>query len=201
MKFESDPNVLRAVIVAVFAVSIPCSARAQQVDSIPKLGLGASSAVTVQLGVGQFKHASLGPELGLRLDLGYFGSRWARFLVGVDYLSTTIDRVDTLGTRERGSGYVFTAVAEANFVTSLARRVSPYAGVGVGVDAVGTTISNEQIGAIYNTNVFDLHAQAGAYFRLSQRGRLQAEARGTGARVVRRYALRLGYTWLYNGLP
>ena len=95
----------------------------------------------------------------MRLDLGYFGSRWARFLVGVDYLSTTIDRVDSLGTRERGSGYVFTAVAEANFMTSLARRVSPYAGVGVGVDAVGTTISNEQIGAIYNTNVFDVHGQ------------------------------------------
>ena len=188
-------------MVLALAGSIPCAARGQQVDSTPKLGLGASSALTAQLGVGQFKHASLGPELGVRLDLGYFGSRWARFLVGVDYLSTTIDRVDTLGTRSRGSGYVFTAVAETNFMTSLARRVSPYAGFGVGVDAVGTTISNEQIGAIYNTNVFDLHAQAGAYFRVSQRGRLQAEVRGTGARVVRRYAVRLGYTWFYNGLP
>ena len=66
----------------------------------------------------------------------------------MDYLATTIDRVDTLGIRERGSGYVFTAVAETNFMTSLSRRVAPYAGVGVGVDAVGTTISNEQIAIV-----------------------------------------------------
>jgi hypothetical protein len=79
--------------------------------------------------------------------------------------------------------------------------VAPYAGGGVGVDAVGTTIPNEQIGRLYNTNVFDVHGQVGAYFRLTERGRLQAELRGTGARVVRRLSARLGYTWFYNGLP
>ena len=182
-------------------VSIPAAARAQQADSTPKLGLGASSAVTAYAGVGQFKHASLGTDVGVRLDLGYFGHKRVRFLVGLDYLTTHIDRTDSLGARQTGSGYVFTGVAEANVLTSLTRRVAPYAGAGVGVDAVGTTISNEQIGRLYNTNVFDVHAQLGAYFRLAERGRLQAEIRGTGARTVRRFSGRLGYTWFYNGLP
>ena len=44
-------------------------------------------------------------------------------------------------------------------------------GAGFGVDAVGTTIQNEQIGAIYNTNVFDVHAQVGALVRVTRRGR------------------------------
>jgi hypothetical protein len=196
MKLGSDPKVLLALIAF-----IPAAARAQQVDSTPKLGLGASSAVSAYVGVGQFKHASLGPEVGVRLDLGYFGRKRVRFLIGVDYLTTRIDRPDSLGTRQSGGSYVFTGVAEANVMTSLVRRVAPYAGAGVGVDAVGTTISNEQIGRLYNTNVFDIHGQLGAYFRLSERGRLQAELRGTGARVVRRFGARLGYTWFYNGLP
>lgn len=196
MKSGSDPRVLVALLACV-----PAIVGAQQVDSTPRLGLGASSAVSAFVGVGQFKHASLGTDAGARLDLGYFGSRRVRFLVGVDYLATHIDRTDSLGTRASGSGYVFTGVAEANVITSLARRVSPYAGAGVGVDAVGSTISNEQIARLYNTNVFDVHAQLGAYFRLSEHGRLQAEVRGTGARVVRRFSARLGYTWLYNGLP
>ena len=187
----------------VFALiaGIPAAVGAQQVDSTPKLGLGASSAVSASVGVGKFKHASLGPEVGVRLDLGYFGLKRVRFLVGVDYLAAHIDRTDSLGTRQSGGAYVFTGVAEANVMTSLSRRVAPYAGAGVGVDAVGTTISSEQIGRLYNTNVFDVHAQLGAYFRLSERGRLQAEVRGTGARVVRRFGARLGYTWFYNGLP
>ena len=196
MKFGSDPKVLLALVAFM-----PALAYAQQADSTPRLGLGASSAVSAHVGVGQFKHASLGTDVGVRLDLGYFGRKRVRFLVGVDYLMTHIDRTDSLGTRESGSGYVFTGVAEANVMTSLARVVAPYAGAGVGVDAVGTTISNEQIGRLYNTNVFDVHAQVGAYFRLSERSRLQAEVRGTGARVVRRFAARLGYTWFYNGLP
>jgi hypothetical protein len=195
MKFGSDPR-LAALIVCVSA-----AAGAQQVDSTPKLGLGASSAITAYAGVGKFSHASLGPEVGARLDLGYFGRKGVRFLVGFDYLATRIDRADSLGSRQRGAAYVFTGVAEANVITSLARRVAPYAGAGVGVDAVGTTISNEQIGRLYNTNVFDVHAQLGAYLRLSERGRVQAEVRATGARVVRRFAARLGYTWFYNGLP
>ena len=112
-----------------------------------------------------------------------------RLSVGIDYLAMAIDRPDSLGVRERGDGYVFTAFADVNVIPSLARRVSPYGGVGFGVDAVGTTISNEQIGALYNTNVFDLHAQLGAFFRLTPRGRLMLEARGTGARVVRRFGV------------
>jgi hypothetical protein len=187
---------LFALLACITAV-----AHGQQADSTPRLGLGASSAVSAYVGVGQFKHASLGPETGVRLDLGYFGVKRVRFTVGVDYLATHIDRADSLGERQRGTGYVFTGVAEANVITSLARRVAPYVGAGVGVDAVGTTISNEQIGRLYNTNVFDVHSQGGAYFRFSKRGRLQAEVRGTGARVVRRFSARLGYTWLYNGLP
>jgi hypothetical protein len=111
----------------------------------------------------------------------------------------TIDRPDSLGLRESGSGYVFTAFTDVTVFPSLSRRLSPYGGVGFGVDAVGTTISNEQFGALYNTNVLDVHAQAGALFRITPRGRLQLEARGTGARVVRRVSVRLGYTWLYNG--
>jgi hypothetical protein len=83
---------------------------------------------------------------------------------------------------------------------SLSRRVSPYGGVGFGVDAVGTTISNNQIGTIYNTNVFDLHAQVGALYRVTPRGYVSLEARVTGARVVRRLSLRVGYSWLYNQL-
>jgi hypothetical protein len=185
------------VILAAFA---PAGVAAQQADSTPSLGLGASSAITIHLGVGQIKHAALGQELGGTLDVGYLGMRRVRLAVGVDYLAMVIDRPDSLGERERGSGYVFTAFADVNVVPSLARRVSPYAGAGFGVDAVGTTISNEQIGAIYNTNVFDLHAQIGALYRLTPRGRLSLEARVTGARVVRRVGVRLGYTWLYNQL-
>ena len=196
MKLGSDPWVL-----VVLLTCLPAAAGAQQTDSTPKLGLGASSAVTVSLGVGRFKHASLGTDAGVRLDLGYLGRKRVRFLVGVDYLATHIDRTDSLGVRENGSGYVFTGVAEVNVLTSLARRVAPYVGAGVGVDAVGSTIENEQIARVYNTNVFDVHAQLGSYFRLSERGRLQAEVRGTGARVVRRFSARLGYTWFYNGLP
>jgi hypothetical protein len=195
-----------ACLLAVAAL-LPTLAVAQQVDSVarkdstPRLGLGASSALTVHSGVGQIKHAALGIESGAALDLGWIGSRKVRLSVGVDYLSMTIDRPDSLGLRESGGGYVFTAFTDVTLLPSLSRRLSPYGGVGFGVDAVGTTVSNEQIGAMYNTNVLDVHAQVGTLYRITPRGRLQLEVRGTGARVVRRVSVRLGYTWLYNGLP
>ena len=187
---------------ALFVVLIGGSpaAHAQQVDSTPQLGLGASSALNVHVGVGQIKHATLGPEVGGSLDLGWVGTRHARLSVGVDYLSMIIDRPDSLGIRERGGGYVLTAFADVTMIGSLARRFAPYAGVGFGVDAVGTSISNQQIGAIYNTNVFDLHAQLGTFVRVTPSGRVAIEARVTGARVVRRFGVRLGYTWFYNQL-
>ena len=164
------------------------------------LGLGASSALGFHVGVGQVKHASLGTEVGGAIDLGYLGNPRIRLSVGVDYLGMSIDRPDSLGVRERGTGYVFTAFADVTVIPSLSHRVSPYGGVGFGVDAVGTTISNEQIGALYNTNVFDLHAQLGALYRVTPRGYISVEARATGARVVRRLGMRVGYSWLYNQL-
>lgn len=164
------------------------------------LGLGASSAFGFHAGVGQIKYASLGTEVGGALDLGYLGNRRLRFSVGLDYLGMSIDRPDSLGVRESGTGYVFTAFADVNVIPSLSRRVSPYGGMGFGIDAVGTTISNEQIGALYNTNVFDLHAQIGALYRVAPRGYVSLEARATGARVVRRLGIRLGYSFLYNQL-
>jgi len=187
---------------ALFVVLTGASsaATAQQVDSTPQLGLGASSALGIHVGVGQIKHATLGPEVGGSLDIGSLGTRRVRLSVGLDYLSMTIDRRDSLGTRERGGGYVLTAFADVTLLASLARRVAPYAGVGFGVDAVGTSISNQQIGAIYNTNVFDLHAQLGTFVRVTPNGRLGIEGRATGARVVRRFGVRLGYTWFYNQL-
>jgi hypothetical protein len=182
------------------ALAPPSSLEAQRVEGPPQLGLGASSALTVYSGAGIFPYASLGPQVGAMLDIGWIGSRNLRLSVGVDYLATTIDRTDTLGVRETGGGYVFSALADVTLLGPVARRVTPYLGAGFGVDAVGTTIQNEQIGAIYNTNVFDLHAQVGALVRVARRGRLSVEARGTGARVVRRFAVRVGYTWLYNQL-
>lgn len=187
-------------LLALLACALPAVVGAQRVDSLPMLGLGASSAVGLHVGVGQMKHASLGTEVGGTLDLGYVGNRRVRFSVGLDYLGMVIDRPDSLGVRERGTGYVFTAFADVNVIPSLSRRLSPYGGVGFGVDAVGTTISNEQVGAIYNTNVFDLHAQLGALYRVSPSGYVTLEARATGARVVRRFGVRLGYAWLFNQL-
>jgi len=192
---------LIAVLVAFLSAVCPTALSAQRTDSIPQLGLGASSAITVHAGVGQIKHAALGAEIGGALDLGYLGDRHVRLSLGVDYLSMMIDRPDSLGDRERGHGYVFTMFGDVTWLPSLQHRLSPYGGLGFGVDAVGTTISNEQIGALYNTNVFDLHAHAGALFRVTPRGYLTLEARGTGARVVRRVGVRLGYAWFYNQLP
>jgi hypothetical protein len=179
----------------------PAGLLAQRADSTAQLGLGASSAIQMHAGVGQIKHAALGPEFGAALDLGFIGTPRVRVGVGIDYLAMVIDRPDSLGVRERGNGYVFTAFADATLLPSLGRRLSPYGGVGFGVDAVGTTISNEQIGSLYNTNVFDLHAQVGALFRVAPRGYVSLEARATGARVVRRLGVRLGYAWFYNQLP
>jgi hypothetical protein len=189
---------LAVAVLTVASASVPSRAGAQRVESAPQLGLGASSAFGLHGGAGVFRHASLGPQIGGELDLGWIGSRRTRFTVGVDYLATTIDRVDSLGVRERGKGYVFSALADVNVTSSIARRVAPYAGLGIGVDAVGTTIQNEQIGTIYNTNVFDVHGQVGALVRVAPRGRLKLELRGTAARVVRRVGLRVGYTWLFN---
>ena len=189
-----------AATLFVVLVGASSAAHAQQVDSTPRLGLGASSALGFHVGVGQIKHATLGPEVGGSLDLGSLGTRRARLSVGVDYLSMTIERSDSLGVRERGGAYVLTAFADVTMLASLGRRIAPYGGVGFGVDAVGTSISNEQIGALYNTNVFDLHAQLGTFVRVTRSGRLAVEARVTGARVVRRFGVRLGYTWFYNQL-
>lgn len=188
-------------LLVILLVVVPAIARAQQADSIPQLGLGASSAISLHVGAGQIKHASLGTEVGGAIDIGWAGARWIRLSVGLDYLTMVIDRPDSLAVRERGNGYVFTTFADLNAIPMLTRRVSPYGGVGFGIDAVGTTISNEQVGSIYNTNVFDVHAQAGLLFRVTPRGRLMLEGRATGARVVRRAGVRLGYTWFYNQLP
>jgi len=176
---------------ALFVVLTGASsaATAQQVDSTPQLGLGASSALGIHVGVGQIKHATLGPEVGGSLDIGSLGTRRVRLSVGLDYLSMTIDRRDSLGTRERGGGYVLTALADVTLLASLARRQIVDAGVGFGVDAVGTSISNQQIGAIYNTNVFDLHAQLGTFVRVTPNGRLAIEGRVTGARPDQRIVL------------
>ena len=189
------------LIVAAVSAGGPAVLSAQRADSTAQLGLGASSAIQMHVGVGQIKHAALGPEFGAALDLGFIGTPRVRVGVGIDYLAMVIDRPDSLGVRERGNGYVFTVFADVTLLPSLRRRVSPYGGVGFGVDAVGTTISNEQIGSLYNTNVFDLHAQAGALFRVASRGYVSLEARATGARVVRRLGVRLGYAWFYNQLP
>ena len=186
-------------IGVVVAVS-PVAAHAQEADTVPQLGLGASSAIALHAGATWLKHASLGTTVGGALDLGWVGRRTVRLSVGVDYVAMTIDRSDSLGTRERGKGYVFTTLADVTYFPWLARRLSPYAGVGFGVDAIGTQISNEQIGAIYNANVFNLHAQLGALYRLTSRGRLTIEARGTGARIVRRAGVTVGYSWFYNQL-
>ena len=191
---------LPTVVAGVLAFA-PAAVGAQQADSVPRLGLSASSMLSLHAGVGQFEYAALGPEVGGTLDLGWFGSRRVRLSLGVDYLATTIDRADSLGVRGKGSAYVFSAFADVTAMGPLVRRITPYAGAGFGVDAVGTTISNEQIGTIYNTNVFNLHGQLGMLFYLTQRGRFQAEARFTGAHVVRRYGVRVGYVWLFNGLP
>ena len=191
------------VVIATIAATAACAAKpahAQQADSTPRLGLGASSALSISAGVGQFRFSTLGTDLGAALDLGWMGSRQVRLSVGLDYLSTSIDRPDSLGARERGSAYVFTAFADVNAMAPIRRRFTPYAGVGFGVDTVGTTITNEQVGGLYNTNVFNLHGQLGTLIRLTPRGRLRAEVRATGARVVRRYSVRVGYTWLFNGL-
>ena len=94
-------------------------ARGQQVDSASSLGLGASGALSVHGGFGRFKHASLGPEVGAALDLGWIGSRRVRLSLGVDYLSTTIDRPDSLGFPQHGTGYVFTALCLAGVVLGL----------------------------------------------------------------------------------
>jgi hypothetical protein len=187
--------------VVVVAAGLPARAWAQQPDSTPQLGLGASSAISIHAGAGRFKHAALGSEIGGALDLGWIGSRRVRLSVGLDYLSTTISRSDSLGVRQRGPAYVFTAFADVTALMPLVRRATPYGGVGFGIDAVGTSISNEQVGFLYNTNVFDLHAQAGSLFYMTPRTRVQVEARVTGARVVRRFGVRVGYVWLFNGLP
>lgn len=192
---------VRCVAALVACVVAPQHLRAQQADSTPQLGLGAASALSLHLGASQFKHASLGTEIGGALDLGWIGSRRVRISVGLDYLVTQIHRPDSLEIVERGSGYVFTAFADVNAHLPLMRRVSPYGGVGFGVDAVGTSISNQQVGFLYNTNVFNLHAQAGSLLYLTPHTRLQVEARVTGARIVRRYGVRVGYVWLFNGLP
>jgi hypothetical protein len=170
----------------------------QRVEARPQLGLGASSAFGVHGGVGAFRHATLGPAVGGTLDIGWIGSRRIRLSVGVDYLATTIDRPDSLGLQQRGRGYVFSALTDVTAMSTLERVVAPYVGVGIGVDAVGTTIQSEQIGTIYNTNVFNVHGQVGALVRVAPRGRLGLEVRGTGARVVRRVGVRVGYVWLYN---
>jgi outer membrane protein with beta-barrel domain len=192
------------VLVVIVGAALPAALAAQQPpsrpDSTPRLGLGASSAINFHAGVGQVKHATLGVEAGGALDIGSIGARRVRLSVGVDYLAMSIDRPDSLGVRERGDGYVFTAFADVNVIPSLTRRLTPYGGAGFGVDAVGTTISNEQVGALYNTNVFDLHGQVGVLYRVTPNGRLSLEARGTGARVVRRVGVRLGYTLFYNQL-
>jgi len=203
-----SPNLARELLrrlrsaawCGILAGTAPAVSHAQQVDSTPRLGLGASSALRVHVGAGQIKHASLGPEVGGAIDIGWVGIRPLRLSVGVDYLAMVIDRPDSLGIRERGDGYVFTASADVTVMPWLSRRVSPFAGLGFGVDAVGTTISNEQVGAIYNTNVFDLHGEIGLLYRMTQHSRLLLEARGTSARVVRRVGVRLGYVWLFNQL-
>jgi hypothetical protein len=189
-----------SIIVAAVGLVVPRLARSQTADALPQLGLGASSAFGVYSGAGIFPHSSLGPQFGGTLDLGWIGSRRVRFSVGLDYLATTIDRPDSLGVPQRGKGYVFSALADVSVLGSVARRVTPYVGAGVGVDAVGTTIQNDHIGAIYNTNVFDVHGQVGALVRVAPRGRLSLEVRGTSARVVRRVSMRVGYVWLYNQL-
>lgn len=184
----------------LLALAIPVLARAQQVDSTPRLGLGASSAISLYAGAGQIKHASLGPEVGGTIDIGWIGVKPVRLSVGIDYLAMVIDRSDSLGVRERGDGYVFSAFADVTVMPWLSRRISPTAGLGFGVDAVGTTISNEQVGALYNTNVLDLHGQIGMLYRLTPHSRVMLDVRGTSARVVRRVGVRLGYTWLFNQL-
>jgi hypothetical protein len=196
--FRRSATLVASVVMLSTVGARPCTA--QLPDSTPRLGLGASSALSLHAGLGQFKHAALGPDVGAALDLGWFGSRLVRLSVGIDYLSTTIDRADSLGVRQRGTAYVFTGFADVNAMGPIRRRFTPYGGVGFGVDAVGTTIANDQVGGLYNTNVLNLHAQLGTLIRLTPRGRLRAEARVTGARVVRRYSVRVGYTWLFNGL-
>ena len=190
---------------AVFAIFFAVGASAvsaQQADTThPQLGLGAASALSFHAGVGQMSHASLGTEAGGALDLGYIGVQRVRVSLGLDYLGMTINRSDSLGVRERGGGYVFTAFADVTYLPSLVHRLTPYAGLGFGVDAVGTTISNEQVGSIYNTNVFDLHAQVGALLRLARRQYVSLEGRATSAHIVRRVGVRLGYAWFFNQLP
>lgn len=192
---------LRRGPLALAAVVLPfAEGPGQEPADTARLGLAASSAFGVHAGAGVLRHASLGPVVGATIDVGSLRTRHLRLVLGVDYLALSLDRVDSLGTRARGRGYVFSAFADVNATTSPTRRVAPYAGIGFGVDAVGSALGNAQIDAIYNTNVFNVHAQVGFHTPITRSGRgaLTVELRATGARVVRRVGAHIGYTWLFN---
>jgi hypothetical protein len=168
----------------------------------PQLGLAASGGIGVHAGGALLPYAGVAPEAGGSLDLGWIGSRNARLVVNVDYIRARVARRDTLNRPLRGTVFDFGAHVGVDFRSQLTARVSAYAGAGLGVHAVKSSITTLPVAGIYNTNLWGAHADIGFLTLLTDNGAhaLRVEVRGLSAGDLERVSVRAGYERLLGDL-
>ena len=176
-------------------------ARAQQ-EPPPRLGLAASGALGLHLGVARVEHSDPGVELAGSLDLGWVGTRRVRLVLSVEQMVARVQRPDSMGVGVSGPFYDFSAGASLAWIGAPGRRVAPFGSVGLAVHALGSNTGSTFVDAFYNDNVLGAHGSLGATIALSPDGRqaLQLELRGVSAAEVNRAGIRVGYLRRFRDL-
>jgi hypothetical protein len=169
------------------------------------LGLSAIGAFTVHAGAARVQRGYSAGSLGATLDLGYLRTRRVRVVGDVTYLLTAprTEVVPSEGATYRDVFRDLSAHAAFAFhANDPSRRLTPYLLAGAGVEVLSSSFNSLAIDTRYNSNNFSLLGALGARLRVGAGSRraLTLELRGVAAHHVRRAAVHVGLSTLFNDL-
>lgn len=201
---------LAATLLASAALlALPSRASAQgdtlQPPARTNVGLDAIGAVTASAGWASVENGMHAWQVGTRVDFGYLGSRRVRLMADVQYL-LSLPHSEYVPSEGKNYRNVFRDLsAHLSFAVHPApptARVAPYLAAGVGVHVLSSSFGSLTIDTRYNTNNFGLREAVGVRVGMGGGGRraLTLEVESVQARDVRRVALTLGVTGLFNDL-
>jgi hypothetical protein len=171
------------------------SAASLDAQEISHLGLAATGHVSAFEGVGIAQTADPGFEVGAGIDLGWFGDPRNRLLLDAAFLNSLVRFRSPEGALGRGPFYDLAASLSIARLLPRLGRVEPFALIGAGVEAIGSTTNDVSVDVLYNATRMALHAGTGALVTVSPDGQdgFQVELRGTAVRHLTRASLRFGY--------
>jgi hypothetical protein len=178
---------LRFITVAM-ALTAPLASLAAQ-NSMATAPIYERPSVGAHVGYVSIEDAKNALEVGVTGDLGSLRWPWLRTVVGLDYLSTSSNRLNADGTFQN-----IALNADLRVMPLQIRNVVPYVGAGVGAHFRSTTATDPNVRAIYDGVVIGAQGFVGALIDMRADGAwgASAELRSVAAQNIGRTSLRAG---------